>query len=122
MNQTALQAYAQTNRLASSPTDVFLTLNGELISLLNAARTAHGQNRLDNMCRDTQQAMRIMLAIIGAFDPKNPNIENRRLCAFYGNAIRTISRILSNPSADKEFHGLIEQLQLLVKGIRHSQR
>jgi len=118
----ATLAYHQSDRLVGTPMDVFLALNDGLLRHLNAARTAYRQNQLDRMCRHSQKSLRIVLAIIGAFDPLSKQKGQRELRGFYTAAWRTITGVLSSPCPHSEFDDLIERLQTLVTGLRESRR
>lgn len=114
----AFSAYRASAQLNTHPADVLSAVHEEMLSRLRAAKSAYEQGALDQMCRHTDAARRILVSLDAVLDFAAAGEGGAALRRFYRCLHLAINRVLKASNVSESVQGVIDTLQPMCVELR----
>lgn len=113
----AIAGYQAVGALARSPREIALMLHQRLYALIQAARSADEQNRLDVMVARLEEASRILGAMKIGMDFKSVGPSGEELAGLYARLHRQVRRIGMLPKGNRDWSVISDPIQNMITHI-----
>ena len=115
---SAASAYRSSAMLNTNPVDVLVAVHDELLNRLKSAKFAYEQGRLDQMCRNTDAARRILASLDSVLDFAAAGEGGSALRLFYRRLHRAINRCLNASNVSESLQSVIDTLHPMCTELR----